>query len=36
MGREILEMLHLDGFAPGEPSLFDGIAAKYELVRRTA
>jgi len=36
MGREILGMLHLDGFAPGEPSLFDGIAAKYELVRRTA
>jgi phosphonate transport system substrate-binding protein len=36
MGREILEILHLDGFAPGEPSLFDGIAAKYELVRRTA
>jgi phosphonate transport system substrate-binding protein len=36
MGQEILEMLHLDGFAPGEPSLFDGIAAKYELVRRTA
>jgi phosphonate transport system substrate-binding protein len=36
MGQAILEMLHLDGFAPGEPSLFDGIAAKYELVRRTA
>jgi phosphonate transport system substrate-binding protein len=36
MGQEILEILHLDGFAPGEPSLFDGIAAKYELVRRTA
>jgi phosphonate transport system substrate-binding protein len=36
MGQEILEMLHLDGFAPGEPSLFDGIAAKYELVRQTA
>lgn len=36
MGQEILELLHLDGFAPGEPSLFDGIAAKYELVRRTA
>jgi phosphonate transport system substrate-binding protein len=36
MGQEILAMLHLDGFAPGAPSLFDGIAAKYELVRRTA
>jgi phosphonate transport system substrate-binding protein len=36
MGQDILEMLHLDGFAAGDPGLFDGIAAKYELVRRTA
>lgn len=32
-GRVLLAELRLDGFAPGEPALFDGIAQKYELVR---
>ncbi len=32
-GREVLAMLRLDGFTAGAPSLFDGIAQKYELVR---
>lgn len=32
-GREVLAMLRLDGFTPGSPALFDGIAQKYELVR---
>jgi phosphate/phosphite/phosphonate ABC transporter binding protein len=32
-GRILLAELRLDGFTPGEPSLFDGIAQKYELVR---
>ena len=33
-GRELLEVMRLDGFAAGERSLFDGIAAKYETVRQ--
>ena len=33
-GRRVLGMLRLDGFAPAEPGVFDGIAAKYEAVRR--
>lgn len=33
-GRELLEVMRLDGFVAGERSLFDGIAAKYELVKR--
>lgn len=32
-GRRVLDMLRLDGFAPAEPAIFEGIAAKYELVR---
>ncbi|MEZ5832440.1 MAG: PhnD/SsuA/transferrin family substrate-binding protein [Dongiaceae bacterium] len=32
-GRKLLEMLELDGFAVEDRSLFDGIAAKYELVK---
>jgi ABC-type phosphate/phosphonate transport system substrate-binding protein len=32
-GRVLLAVLRLDGFTPGEPSLFDGIARKYELIR---
>lgn len=32
-GRDVLNMLRLDGFTPGEPALFEGIAQKYELVR---
>lgn len=35
-GRAILETLRLDSFTLAEPSLFDGIAAKYETVRRAA
>jgi phosphonate transport system substrate-binding protein len=35
-GRAILELLRLDGFTRAEPSLFDGIAAKYEAVRSAA
>lgn len=31
--RRALEMLHLDGFARSEPSLFDAIAAKMNYVR---
>ena len=33
-GREVLRLLRLDGFTPGEPELFEGIAQKYELVRK--
>ncbi len=33
LGRAALDMLRLDGFAPGAPALFDGIAQKYDLVR---
>ena len=32
-GRKLLGMLELDGFAVEDPSLFDPIAAKYELVK---
>lgn len=32
-GRQALDMLRLDGFTAGEPSLFDGIARKYERIR---
>lgn len=32
-GRAILDMLKLDGFVPGAPSLFDGIAEKLRQVR---
>lgn len=32
-GRKLLAMLELDGFAVEEASLFDPIAAKYDLVR---
>jgi len=32
-GRRVLHMLRLDGFAPAEPATFDGIAAKYDLIR---
>jgi phosphonate transport system substrate-binding protein len=34
--RAILGILRLDGFTRAEPSLFDGIAAKYEAVRSAA
>ena len=33
LGREALDMLRLDGFTAGEPSLFEGIARKYEQIR---
>jgi phosphonate transport system substrate-binding protein len=33
-GREVLSLLRLDGFTEGGAGLFDGIAQKYELVRR--
>jgi phosphonate transport system substrate-binding protein len=36
VGQAILEILRLDGFTRAEPSLFDGIAAKYEAVRSGA
>jgi phosphonate transport system substrate-binding protein len=32
-GRGVLAQLRLDGFATGEPSLFDSIAARVDLVR---
>lgn len=32
-GRKLLDMLELDGFAVEDASLFDAIAAKYDLVR---
>ncbi len=32
-GREVLNMLRLDGFTDGEPTLFESIAQKFELVR---
>jgi phosphonate transport system substrate-binding protein len=32
-GRNVLALLRLDGFARGEPSLFDSIAARVDLVR---
>lgn len=33
LGRVVLELLRLDGFAEGDPSLFDGIASRVDLVR---
>jgi phosphate/phosphite/phosphonate ABC transporter binding protein len=33
-GRRVLQLLRLDGFARVEPSLFDAIAAKMDLVKR--
>ena len=33
VGRAVLAELRLDGFTPGTPALFDGIAEKYRLVR---
>lgn len=33
-GRLVLSALRLDGFTAGDPSLFDGIAAKVEDIRR--
>lgn len=33
-GRRVLSALRLDGFTQGDPSLFDGIAAKIEEIRR--
>lgn len=33
LGQPVLAMLRLDGFVAADPSLFDGIAAKYKLVR---
>jgi phosphonate transport system substrate-binding protein len=33
-GRKVLDLLRLDGFLATEPSLFDTIAAKVDLVRR--
>ena len=32
-GRQVLNLLRLDGFEKTEPSLFDSIAAKVETVR---
>lgn len=32
-GRSVLSLLRLDGFATGDPALFDGIASRVELVR---
>lgn len=32
-GRDVLNMLRLEGFTEGEPELFDGIVRKYELAR---
>lgn len=32
-GREVLGLLRLDGFTPGDPTLFDSIAARVDLVR---
>jgi phosphonate transport system substrate-binding protein len=34
MGRRVLSLLRLDGFAAAEASLFDGIAARVAVVRR--
>jgi phosphonate transport system substrate-binding protein len=33
-GRQVLDMLRLDGFTPGDDDLFRGIAQKYDQVRR--
>lgn len=32
-GRSVLALLRLDGFAPGDPALFDSIASRVNLVR---
>lgn len=32
-GRRVLSLLRLDGFTPGDASLFEGIAHNYDLVR---
>lgn len=32
-GRDVLGLLRLDGFTPGDPTLFDSIAARVDLVR---
>jgi len=32
-GRSVLSLLRLDGFATGNPGLFDSIASRVELVR---
>lgn len=32
-GRSVLALLRLDGFTPGDPALFDSIAARVDLVR---
>ncbi|MGL4438702.1 MAG: PhnD/SsuA/transferrin family substrate-binding protein [Bosea sp. (in: a-proteobacteria)] len=34
VGRRVLDLLRLDGFARADPSLFDGIAARVDIVRR--
>lgn len=36
IGQSVLKRLYLDGFTLGHPSLFDGIAALYRLVRSQA
>lgn len=36
LGHQILDTLHLDGFAPAKPALFDGIARLYQIVRTQA
>jgi len=33
-GRQVLDILRLDGFTPGDDGLFRGIAQKYDQVRR--
>ncbi len=33
LGRDVLDLLRLDGFAKGDPSLFDSIARRVDLVR---
>jgi phosphonate transport system substrate-binding protein len=35
-GRRVLETLQLDGFVPGEPSLYDGIARMAAAVEAPA
>lgn len=32
-GRSVLALLRLDGFTPGDPALFDSIAARVDLMR---
>jgi phosphonate transport system substrate-binding protein len=33
LGREVLATLQLDGFTPGDPTLFESIAEKWRIVR---